>query len=187
VVAVEQIADGHGRECTKSTGQDVGVTRIVVLADTHVRPGSSRRLPDGVYDHLADADVVLHAGDLVTADVLHELEGFAPVHAVLGNNDHDLLGVLPERWEAEVDGVRFALVHDAGDRRGRAERMRRWFPDAHVVVFGHSHLPYDADGAGGQRLFNPGSATWKRQAPTHTIGLFEVRSGTVVSRSIVDV
>ena len=187
MVAMEQIADGHGPECTKWTGQDVGVTRIVVLADTHVRPGSSRRLPDGVYDHLARADLVLHAGDVVTADLLHELEGFAPVHAVLGNNDHDLLGVLPDRWEVEVDDVRFALVHDAGDRRGRAERLRRGFPDAHVVVFGHSHLPCDEEGVEGQRLFNPGSATWKRQAATHTIGLVEVRSGAVVHRSIVDV
>lgn len=163
------------------------MTRIVVLADTHVRPGSSRRLPDAVYGHLTDADLVLHAGDVVTTDLLHELEGFAPVHAVLGNNDHDLLGLLPERWEVDVDGVRLALVHDAGDRRGRPERLRRWFPDAHVVVFGHSHLPCDEAGVDGQILFNPGSATWKRQAPTHTIGLLEVDAGVVVRRHIVDV
>ncbi len=151
----------------------------MVLADTHVGPASSRRLPDGAYDHLADADLVLHAGDLTSPDLLHELAGFAPVEAVLGNNDHDLLGVLPERRELTIDGVRVAMVHDSGARAGRAARLHRWFPEADLVVFGHSHEPCDEPGVDGQRLLNPGSCTWKRRAPAHTLAVADLADGEV--------
>jgi len=161
------------------------VTHIVVLADTHVGPHSNRQIPAAAYRHFDRADLVLHAGDLVMAEVLHELEGFAPVHAVLGNNDHDLFGVLPERVELEVDGVRFGIVHDSGETQGRAARMARWFPDADVVVFGHSHMPCAEVGVAGQLLFNPGSSTWKRRAPSHTIGLIDLDEGRLVSHQIV--
>ncbi|MCU1453964.1 MAG: Phosphoesterase [Acidimicrobiales bacterium] len=159
--------------------------RVVVLADTHVAPRSSRRLPDAAYTHLHEADVVLHAGDLVTADLLDELAGFAPVHAVLGNNDHELLGVLPEALELELAGVRVAMVHDSGPTSGRPRRMRRRFPDADIVVFGHSHLPTDDEGDGGQRLFNPGSATWKRTAPHHTLGRLHLSHGEIRDHRVV--
>ncbi|HEX2040196.1 MAG TPA: metallophosphoesterase family protein, partial [Acidimicrobiales bacterium] len=86
--------------------------RVIVLSDTHIRPGSRRRLPDAVYDALGEADAVLHAGDIVTADLLHELAGFAPVHAVLGNNDLDpALAHLPEHQVVELAGVRVGMVH----------------------------------------------------------------------------
>lgn len=163
------------------------MTRVVVLSDTHVQPGGSRRLPDGVYEHLGRADLILHAGDVTAPEVLHELGGFAPVEGVLGNNDRDLLGLLPETRTVDVDGYRIAMVHDSGPSAGRARRMHRRFPDAQMVVFGHSHLPLDEEGIDGQRLFNPGSPTWKRQAPTHTIGLLDVVGGAVVARRIVDV
>lgn len=163
------------------------MTRIIVLSDTHVQPGGSRQLPDAVYEHLESADRILHAGDVVTGDLLHQLEAFAPVTAVLGNNDFDLIGVLPEIAEFDIDGIRFAMLHDSGARTGRAERMHRRFPDADVVVFGHSHEPCDEEGVDGQRLFNPGSSTWKRRAPTHTIGALETRAGALVSHRIIDV
>lgn len=162
------------------------MTRIVVLSDTHVSPRSTRQLPDEVYRNLAATDLILHAGDLVSLDMLRELEGFAPVHAVLGNNDHELLGLLPERFEVEVEGIRFGLVHDSGDRQGRAARMRRWFPDADVVVFGHSHEPCNEAGDADQVLFNPGSSTWKRRAPSHTFGVIEVGAGQILRAEILE-
>ncbi|MCO8125614.1 metallophosphatase family protein [Acidimicrobiia bacterium EGI L10123] len=161
-------------------------TRIVVLADTHVARGSTRRLPDAVYAHLDGADAIWHAGDVLVPELLDELAGFAPVEAVLGNNDHELLGILPERTEEIVDGVRIAMVHDSGTTKGRERRMRRWFPDADLVVFGHSHQPVDVVGVDGQRLLNPGSPTQRRRAPTHTIGIVTCDDGHLQTE-IVDV
>lgn len=161
------------------------MTNIVVLSDTHVRAGSARRLPDIAYEALDRADLVLHAGDVVSGDFLHELGGFAPVRAVLGNNDVDLVGVLPEEERFDVDGASIAMVHDSGPRAGRANRMHRRFPDADVVVFGHSHDPVDELGVGDQRLFNPGSPTQRRRQRHHTIGLLRVDDGRVVDHAIV--
>lgn len=160
-------------------------TRIVVLADTHVTRGSTRRLPDAAYDHLEAADAIWHAGDVLVPELLDELAGFAPVEAVLGNNDHELLGILPERIEETVDGVRIAMVHDSGATNGRERRMRRWFPDADLVVFGHSHLPVDSEGVDGQRLLNPGSPTQRRRAPSHTLGIVTCDAGRLQTE-IVD-
>jgi putative phosphoesterase len=161
--------------------------RAVVLSDTHIRRGTTRRLPDEVYAALAEADVVLHAGDLVVGEVLDELTGFAPVHAVLGNNDHELVGILPETVVVELDGVRVAMVHDSGPTAGRAGRMARRFPGAALVVFGHSHAPVDALGMGDQRMFNPGSPTERRSQPWHTYGVIDLRDGEVVDHRIVPV
>ena len=160
--------------------------RAVVLSDTHLRPGGRPRLPDAVYRALETADVVLHAGDIVTADLLHELSGWAPVHAVLGNNDLDpALAALPETRVEVLDGVRVGLVHDSGPRTGRAGRLRRLFPDADVVVFGHSHIPWNEPGVGGQLLFNPGSPTERRAQPDHTYGVLELEAGRVVRADIL--
>ena len=117
-------------------------------------------------------------------ELLDELRGFAPVTAVLGNNDHELVGVLPERVEETIDGVRMAMVHDSGATKGRERRMRRWFPEADLVVFGHSHQPVDAEGVDGQRLLNPGSATWKRRAPTHTAAVVTVEDGSIATELV---
>ncbi len=160
------------------------MTRIVVLADTHVRRGSDRHLPAAAYDELASADAIWHAGDVLIPELLDELSGFASVTAVLGNNDHELLGVLPDRVEEEVDGVRIAMVHDSGTTAGRERRMRRWFPDADLVIFGHSHAPVDAEGIDGQRLLNPGSPTERRRAPSHTLGVVEIDDGHLRTRLV---
>ena len=161
------------------------MVHVVVLADTHVRPGSSRRLPEAATAHLAGADVVLHAGDVLTGELLDWLATFAPTHAVLGNNDHALVGVLPETRELTIGGVRVGMVHDSGARAGRAARVRRRFPESDVVVFGHSHEPCCVEGLDGQLLFNPGSATERRRAPTHTLGLLDLDDGTVQRAEIV--
>jgi putative phosphoesterase len=155
---------------------------VVVVADTHIRRSGAPRLPDAAYAHLDTADLILHAGDILVGEVLDELRGFAPVHAVLGNNDAELVGVLPETQVLDVDGVRIGMVHDSGPSAGRAGRMKRRFPDADVVVFGHSHIPWDDAGVDGQRLFNPGSPTERRAQPNHTLGTLDIDGGRVVSR-----
>ena len=159
----------------------------LVLADTHIRPGRARRLPDAVYAELERIDVVLHAGDVLTQDLLDELGGFAPVHAVLGNNDVGLVGVLPETLILDFDGVAVAMVHETGATKGRPARVHRRFPDAAVVIYGHSHEPSDEIGVDGQRLFNPGSPTERRRAPQHTYGRLDFASGQIVHHAIVPV
>lgn len=165
--------------------------RAVVLADTHLRPGSGggdlcARLPPAAREALAGADLILHAGDIVTADLLHELASTAPVLAVRGNNDGDpSLSHLPEvRLEVRA-GVRIGMVHDSGPRAGRESRLRRLFPDAGVVVFGHSHIPWNAEGLDGQLLFNPGSPTQRRAQPHQTIGVLDLADGRVLRHEIV--
>jgi uncharacterized protein len=161
------------------------VTDVVVLSDTHIRRGSTRRLPPAVYAALETADIVLHAGDVVTGELLEELAGFASTLAVLGNNDTDLVGQLPEERIFTIDGLRIAMVHDSGARKGREARLRRRFPTADLVVFGHSHIPLDVPGLGGQRLFNPGSPTERRSQPVHTFGRLRIADGQLVGHEIV--
>ena len=153
--------------------------RALVLSDTHLGL-IGRDLPKEVLRAAEQSDVILHAGDILVASVLVLLGECAPTHAVLGNNDHDLVGELPERLQLDVAGVAVALVHDSGAAVGRASRLRRWFPEASLVVFGHSHQPLDEIGFEGQRLFNPGSPTERRRAPTHTYGLIDFADGAVV-------
>src|SRR5689334_8446016 len=154
--------------------------RAVLLADTHIPDGSARQLDDRVLAAVAAADVVLHAGDVTGADLLERLGALAPVHAVLGNNDAALAGRLPDALVLGLDGVDVALLHDAGPRKGRPARMARRFPDADLVVFGHSHLPEDLTADDGPRIFNPGSATQRRRAPTRTFGILDVCAGSIV-------
>ncbi len=148
--------------------------RVVVIADTHIRDTGSTRLSDRVWDEIRRADVVLHAGDVVGARLLTELRAVAPTHAVLGNNDTALAGSLPETVELELEGTRVAMIHDTGPRAGREARVHRRFPNADIVVFGHSHIPWNADGVDGQLLFNPGSATQRRRQPHRTFGILEI-------------
>ena len=161
--------------------------RVLLLSDTHIGPSRpSRRLPDAVYALLVEGvDAILHAGDVTAPELLHELAGFAPVHAVLGNNDVELR--LPEVLQVELGGVRVAMIHDSGPSKGRAARLRTRFPHADVVVFGHSHLPWDETDPGGQRHLNPGSPTERRMAPTKTVGLLTLADGAVTGYRLLDV
>jgi putative phosphoesterase len=143
-------------------------------------------LPPAVEAALPHCDVILHAGDVVTRHLLDHLRTFAPVIAVLGNNDVELRGVLPERVEVDLSGVHVALVHETGAAKGRPARVRRWFPDADVVVFGHSHAPLNG-WHDGQLLFNPGSAVDRRREPVRTYGLLDFADGRVLHHEIVAV
>lgn len=160
--------------------------RVLVLADTHVRSDLSR-VPPSVWRAAHDADVALHAGDVVSTEMLDALRRHVPVHAVLGNNDGALRGLLPERLDIEVGGVTIGMVHDAGPRSGRERRLHRWFPGAALVVFGHSHEPVDIEGIEGQRLFNPGSALQRRRQPHRTMGWLALAGGRIVRHAIVAV
>lgn len=161
--------------------------RAVVLADTHCRSADLDRLPRPVVAAAERADVVLHAGDVVAPGMLDALAGLAPVHAVLGNNDHQLAGTLPETLRLDLGGVPVALVHDAGRRDGRPARLHRRFPWAAIVVYGHSHVPVDEVGLDGQILFNPGSPTQRRAQPRCSYGELELADGRVRRRRIVPV
>ena len=160
--------------------------RVLVLADTHLRAAwPNRKVPQVVWDAAAAADVIIHAGDVVEQDHLDALAEHAPVHAVLGNNDTTLLGALPEDLTVDLAGVRVAMIHDSGPAAGREVRLHRLFPDAHVVVFGHSHIPWNAEGVDGQLLFNPGSPTERRRQPHRSFGELEVAGGQVVAARII--
>jgi len=156
--------------------------RAVLLADTHIPDNCDRTLDDRVLEAAADADVVLHAGDVTGRELLARLTELVPVHAVLGNNDVGLTDALPVELTLDLEGVVVALVHDAGPRPGRPGRLARRYPLADLVVFGHSHQPEDlVPEAGRPRIFNPGSPTQRRRAPTRTFGILEVRDGRVVT------
>jgi putative phosphoesterase len=161
--------------------------KVVVLSDTHA-PRRWRSCPPRVVEHLRSADLILHAGDVCTADVLAELAAYAPVRAVLGNNDGPDIADwgAPDRLELELGGLPVAMVHDSGPAAGRTRRMRRWFPEADLVVFGHSHIPLDETGDG-IRIFNPGSPTDRRRQPHGTVGLLTIERGTLLEAHIVAV
>jgi uncharacterized protein len=146
---------------------------IAVISDTHM-PRGARRLPDACVERISAADLLLHAGDVMTVEVLRELEAIGPpVAAVHGNMDTaELRRLLPAERVVDAGGARIAMIHDAGPRSGRLERMRRRFGDrAGAVVFGHSHLPLHEWAGDGFQIFNPGSPTERRRAPTHTMGM----------------
>jgi putative phosphoesterase len=160
---------------------------VALLSDTH-GPRRWAGCPPEVARQLSDVDLILHAGDACTAAVLEELSTYAPVHAVLGNNDGPDVaawGAAPQ-LEIELDGVPVAMVHDSGAANGRAGRLRRLFPDARLVIFGHSHIPWDHD-ENGQRAINPGSPTDRRRQAHGTMGLLRVEAGEIISADIVPV
>jgi putative phosphoesterase len=146
--------------------------RLAILSDTHL-PRGRWRLPDACVERLRAADAILHAGDVVRAAVLDELEALGPpVHAVLGNVDEDALAQrLPPTRVVQAGGVRIGMVHDAGPARGRLRRLRASFADCDAVVFGHSHIPlHERSDDGAFQIFNPGSPTDRRRQPVYTMG-----------------
>lgn len=156
---------------------------VVVLSDSHLTRGLAALSPQ-IINAVARADVVLHAGDITSRQALAELEAVAETYAVLGNNDHGLEGILPESRYLDLGGVRIAMVHDSGPRKGRPRRLHRRFPDADLVVFGHSHAPADEVGEEEQLLFNPGSPTQRRSQPHRTFGRLRLGGGQVLRRQI---
>jgi len=152
---------------------------IAVISDTHL-PRGNRRLAAACVERVADADLVIHAGDFVAASALDELEAVGtPLAAVHGNvDDAEVRSRLPKQLTFAVDGLALGVVHDGGPARGRLDRLARRFPDVAAVIFGHSHMPLHEKREGFQ-IFNPGSPTERRRAPGHTMGMARTESGQV--------
>ncbi|MFG1779278.1 metallophosphoesterase family protein [Micromonospora sp. NPDC049048] len=152
--------------------------RLVITADTHV-PKRARDLPEPLWTAVDAADVVLHAGDWVDEALLDALGARARrLVAVYGNNDGPALRArLPEVARVELDGLRIAVVHETGPKDGRERRCAARFPDADVLVFGHSHIPWDTVAPSGLRLLNPGSPTDRRAQPHATYLTARVAAG----------
>ena len=153
-------------------------SRIAIVADTHLRGG--RPIPAKAVEIARGCDVLLHAGDIADEEALRAFAAIGPpLLAVSGNVDSpEVRRLLPEETAWEKCGCRIAMVHDAGAAKGRLARMRRRFPEADAVVFGHSHIPLH-ESEDGFQIFNPGSATQRRRAPRHTMGIAEVEDGSV--------
>jgi uncharacterized protein len=153
---------------------------IAIISDTHM-PKGARRLPGECLRRLESADLILHAGDFSSASTLAEIEAIGPpVAAVHGNVDDDeVRRTLPAERVVEAGEARIAMTHDAGPSKGRLERMRRRFPGAGALVFGHSHIPLHERADDGFQIFNPGSPTERRRAPAHTMGMARVEGGDV--------
>jgi putative phosphoesterase len=142
---------------------------LVLTSDTHL-PRRARDLPHALWTAIEAADVVVHAGDWVDVAVLDLFEARSRrLIGVYGNNDHGpLRDRLPEIARTEIEGLRFAVVHETGDAKGRELRCAARFPDSDVLVFGHSHIPWDTTAPSGLRLLNPGSPTDRRRQPHGT-------------------
>jgi uncharacterized protein len=155
-----------------------------VIADTHL-PKGMRRLPDACLRRIRAADLLIHAGDFSTAAAYEEIAAIGPeLVAVHGNvDDAALLARLPSQIVIEREGARIGLIHDAGPARGRLARLRREFPEADAVVFGHSHIPL-REREGGFEIFNPGSPTERRRAPHRSMGLARIEAGRVRFRHL---
>ncbi|HEY8448965.1 MAG TPA: metallophosphoesterase [Bacillota bacterium] len=157
--------------------------RVLVLADTHI-PARASDLPARVWEAAADADAILHAGDVTDGWVLAALAQFAPTYAVTGNCDDPAGARQPQQRLLEWEGVRIGLVHGhLGRGRTTVERARSHFPDADVIVFGHSHEPLlTRDGR--LLLLNPGSPTDRRRAPRASFAWLQLSAGKVEAEHV---
>ncbi len=150
--------------------------RVGVLSDTHIP--YFRRLPEPLLGHFSGVELIIHAGDLSVLSVISELETIAPGVAVQGNVEHEeVIMKLPIKREIVVGQCKIGIVHILGDSAYYARTARQEFPDARIVVFGHSHNPYNQE-HDGQLLFNPGSATDRRRQPTCSIGMLYIDDET---------
>jgi len=159
--------------------------RLLLLADTHV-PVRAKRLPDTVLTAADAADLIIHAGDWVRVEALDELEQHGEVLGVYGNNDGpDLRARLPEVAHRELERMRFSVVHETGDAKRREPRMEAAFPETDVLVFGHSHIPWDTTTPRGLRLLNPGSPTDRRRQPRCTMMTATVADGALLDVELI--
>ncbi len=154
--------------------------RLLLTSDTHL-PKRAKRLPEPLLDDIPRADVVFHAGDWVDTDTLDLLESRSRrLIAVYGNNDGPALRArLPEVAYADLGGLRFGVIHETGPAQGREARCAGRFPDLDVLVFGHSHIPWDTTAPTGLRLLNPGSPTDRRRQPHCTYMTATVTAGRI--------
>ena len=163
-------------------------TRLLLLADTHV-PTRARQLPESVWRAVDEADVVVHAGDWVDAATLDALQQRASsLVGVWGNNDGDELRArLPFVASTTLDGIRLSVVHETGGAAGREKRMDAEHPGTDVLVFGHSHIPWDTTTPRGLRLLNPGSPTDRRRQPHRTFMTLTFDAGAVNDVRLVSI
>ncbi|WP_030775586.1 metallophosphoesterase family protein [Streptomyces sp. NRRL S-920] len=154
--------------------------RLLLTSDTHV-PARAKSLPEALLAAIDEADVVIHAGDWIDEATLDLFESRSRrLIGVYGNNDGPgLRRRLPEIARAELAGLRFGVVHETGAATGRAQRCAQRFPDLDVLVFGHSHIPWDSQAPGGPRLLNPGSPTDRRRQPFCTFLTLTVSDGAL--------
>ncbi|TCC22703.1 metallophosphoesterase family protein [Kribbella speibonae] len=152
--------------------------RLVLISDTHL-PMRAKKLPTPVWDAIDDADVVIHAGDWVSVELLDELESRAArLVGCWGNNDGpELRARLPEIARVTLDGLSVAVVHETGPAKGREDRCAAAYPGVDLLVFGHSHIPWDTTAPGGLRLLNPGSPTDRRRQPYCTYQTATITAG----------
>ena len=135
-------------------------------------------MPEACIERLIAADLIVHAGDLSALSVLRELQTYGRLVAVHGNvDDAEVRAALPETAELALAGARIAVLHDAGPAGGRLERLRRRFPEADAVIFGHSHLPRHETAPDGLQIFNPGSPTERRRSPWPSMGMAQAEDG----------
>lgn len=161
--------------------------RLLLLSDTHV-PSRARQLPEQVWAQVDQADLVVHAGDWVSEELLDALLQRADVLGCWGNNDGPALRArLPEVATRTVEGLRLGVVHETGARTGREQRADRDHPDVDVLVFGHSHIPWDSRTPGGARLLNPGSPTDRRRQPVGTVMTAVATDGALTGVALVAV
>ena len=160
--------------------------RIAIISDTHF-PARGRVLPDECRARLVAADLILHAGDHCDAEALSTLRHLGPpLISVHGNVDGaEVRRRLPRQTAFDADGVRIGMIHDAGPAAGRSTRLRRLFPGADVVVFGHSHIPLVERAADGFLIVNPGSPTDRRRQPVHTMAELLIAPGAPVDAAII--
>jgi len=159
--------------------------RLAIISDTHM-PRGDRRLPASCVAACREADAILHAGDLVDVSVLELLRELGPpVHAIHGNVDNAAVrAILPSRRELALEGVRVGMIHAPGPARGRLDALRARFPRCDAVVFGHTHMPEHAE-RDGFAIFNPGSPTERRRAPSHTMGIATIAGGRIAFELLV--
>jgi putative phosphoesterase len=153
---------------------------LAILSDTHL-PRGRRQIPEQALELARSADLILHAGDLMTLPVLEELRALGPpVVAIHGNADDEAVrAALPATATVDADGATIAMTHNGGPAAGRLARLHRRFPAADAVVFGHSHIPLHELGTDGFQIFNPGSATDRRRQPRHTMGICHAEAGAL--------
>ena len=152
------------------------IHRIGVISDTHI-PRRAPRVPDAALRHFEDVELIVHAGDLSSLGVIGQLEAYAPIAAVQGNVElPEVVAALPIKRQIVVGGCVIGILHILGDRAHYARNARREFPDARVVIFGHSHIAYLED-HDGLLLLNPGSATDRRRQPHCSIALLTIEDG----------
>lgn len=180
ILAFHREVETHARPVEGGTDSVGGMpTRLLLLADTHV-PKRARALPAAVRRMASDVDLIVHAGDWVEESVLDDLLAIGPVLGVWGNNDGEgLRARLPEVARAEIEGVRLAVVHETGAAAGREKRMDAAYPDTDLLLFGHSHIPWDSETPAGLRLLNPGSPTDRRRQPACTVMTATLADGAV--------